>query len=201
MKAVRNFAIFVSTIFVLALFFKLNQTPPSAYEHHAEAKYNYYTVDGDTEQELRDSLNRNGIPAGPGRSYDGYTRWYIKWNWKTDTNQNGQCYISGVDTSLDITYTLPQWKYGRGDEASLVVKWEQYIEALTLHEEGHGEHGINCEREIKEALQNLPPEDSCNSLNQKANMAAREVLHKWQRADKDYDAETGHGVTQGAKFP
>ena len=50
------------------------------------------------------------------------------------------------------------------------------------------------------ALQQLPPSADCDTAAQVANARGNQELDLARVADKEYDAETDHGATQGATF-
>tara|TARA_B100001564_G_C20454037_1_gene584804 strand:- start:69 stop:641 length:573 start_codon:yes stop_codon:yes gene_type:complete len=155
----------------------------------------YYSVYGTSAQEIRQQLNRNSPTK-----WDGYTSWYIKWNWNYKQDTNG-CMLEDVNVSVDVNYTLPELETRNNLAPNLKQKWDDYYTALVQHEDGHRDFGLNAAKEIKAALTSLPAERSCNHLGNQANSTAQNVLRKYQSMEKRYDADTNHGMNDGAIFP
>ncbi len=151
----------------------------------------YYDISGSTESELRAQLDALG-PVG----YDGYkgdstTKWYIQWNWpgyRTNT-----CDLSAAAVSYDIQVIFPRWAPPENADPGLVAKWADYTRALAEHEKGHADFVVANYRSVTEAILAA----SC----QTAEHAAQTALAAIRQHDLDYDAETNHGATQGARFP
>jgi predicted secreted Zn-dependent protease len=155
------------------------------------AKVETYTVTGDDEDELRQQMNELGPIADDGIRYDAVTRWWVEWEWPTD--MFGGCDLENVDVRYSITVTMPYWNPPPETSASLVQKWNRYLEALSEHEKTHVENVTVYVPLVKEAVANA----TCDS----ANAAAYAVLDDLRDADRIYDEETRHGNTQGALFP
>jgi predicted secreted Zn-dependent protease len=71
-------------------------------------QYDYYDIAGQTAAELREEMNRNGVLWTNGNTYDAYTGWNVKWDYRyriTDTD----CSISSVTTTLNVEFRLPRW--------------------------------------------------------------------------------------------
>jgi len=71
--------------------------------------------------------------------------------------------------------------------------------ALRLHEDGHRDHGLQAAQTILEVLQSFHA--SCETFEADANQAALNIIQHYAQQDRDYDARTQHGRTQGAVFP
>ena len=91
----------------------------------------YYEIDGRTRDELREEMRTKG-PNG----YFGWTNWYIRWT-------------GGCDVSVEVTYTMPKLKSPDGISAKLKESFDTFYDALLMHEENHGSHGISAANEIK----------------------------------------------------
>ena len=100
--------------------------------------------------------------------YWAFTRTNVAWR--------GYC-----EVSVRIRYTMPVHTNPDRMSPELRAHWDRMITAMRRHEEMHGQHAINAAREIEQA--------GC-----KNGMA---ILGKWRRADRDLDARTRHGRTQG----
>ena len=122
-----------------------------------------FTVDATTIDGLLTQLHQKG-PKG----YWAYTDWYVKWT--------GSC-----ETSVAITYTLPKHKNVDKLDPTVRKKWLGMIDALTKHEQKHGQNAINAAQEIEKT--------KCANGNA--------VIKKWNKADIDLDKRTDHGKKEG----
>ncbi len=169
-------------------------------EPHVRIAVKHYAVRGLTAQEIRQDLNRRGIKSPEGRTYDAFTRWYIKWNYGF-RNEGNRCAVQNVRTSVDVTYTLPKWGDERKAPRELADRWQRYMKDLKTHEDGHRDIGIAAAADIEKAIGRLSPAADCREMEAKANAAARSVLDDYHSKESLYDLRTLHGKTQGATFP
>jgi len=169
-------------------------------EPHVRIATKHYTVHGRTAQEIRQDLNKRGVRSPEGRTYDAYTRWYVRWSYSF-RNEGNRCAVRGVRTSVDVTYTLPKWGDERKAPRELADKWQRYMKDLKTHEDGHRDIGIGAAAEIGKTIGRLSPAANCREMEAKANAAAHSVLDDYRGKERFYDLRTLHGRTQGATFP
>lgn len=165
-----------------------------------ETQVRWYDIEGDTETQLRSSLDTHGPQDESGDRNDAYTSWYVTWHYAFDESPEG-CGIGPVSTQVRVTVTLPRWKGFAEEHHPLNEHWRKYLEALRVHESGHREHGFQAAVEITDSLPTLPRLPTCDAAELAANEAARSILQRYKQRDVDYDEETRHGATQGALFP
>lgn len=146
----------------------------------------FYDVGGATADEIRAQLTA----CGPG-SYDAYTRWNVRWQWPG--YGTAECRLQEVEVSYDITVTFPRWTPPPQTAPELVLKWNAYLYALALHENGHVANVVSHYPAVVAAIKN----STCLA----AETAAQGVLQQLRDFDLHYDAGTDHGRTQGARFP
>jgi predicted secreted Zn-dependent protease len=159
----------------------------------------WYDVEGDTEAQLRASLDARG-PESDGRRHDAYTTWHVMWNFPFAESADG-CSTGPISTTVQVIITLPRWR-GYADESDpLVKRWRDYLDALKRHESGHRNTAFQAATDIAETLPSLPPRATCEAAEEAANAEAQGVLARYRTAEQSYDAETRHGATQGAIFP
>ncbi|HHF7347365.1 TPA: DUF922 domain-containing Zn-dependent protease [Legionella feeleii] len=163
---------------------------------------NYYQISGNTEQTLREQMGELG-PVIKGHHYDAQTIWYVTWNYNWHYNHPSQnpCYVKNVTVSANVTSILPAWSNQNSSTPYLQNKWNNYLNNLIKHEEGHGNNGKRAAMEIEQALLNTPAMPNCNVLKTELNMKANEIISKHNAWDTQYDMETNHGKNQGAIFP
>lgn len=188
----------INPFFVCCLLLLTVTAAPAAVqiEDHVE----HYSIDGATPADLRRELNAKGPMGSGGRRFDGYTRWYVSWQYRYNRTDGG-CAIGSVSTHVKVTMTLPRWSSpSRGDDATR-QQWARYLSALELHEQGHRRHGIDAGHEVDRAIAAMPPAAHCDALGAAANALGASILKKYNQRDLDYDRDTQHGATQGARFP
>jgi predicted secreted Zn-dependent protease len=149
---------------------------------------NLYTVEGSSAGEMRASLDLNG-PGG----YDGQTDWYIQWGYRS-------CSADGVDVSLDIVYTMPEWDEPASASPELADQWFSFVDLLWCHEFGHTANGLWAANEVLDTLVEALLQD-CNNGWSSAQGEVQDILSQANAMDIMYDDETNHGATQGVQFP
>lgn len=166
----------------------------------AVEKTNFYHVSGTTLDELRDQVfTRGPYDRGKGLRFAGWTEWRIKW-WFDQKDTPQGCAVDKAATEVHVSYTLPRWT--DEDRASPEVRqaWKRFIDALTLHEEGHGQLARELGDRLRFAMESLPPEPDCDQLDDRVNELANRMIME-DKEQEEYDRRTGHGQTQGAAFP
>jgi predicted secreted Zn-dependent protease len=163
--------------------------------------FDYYDVDGATAQEIRADLNRLGpIDGTEHRRFDAVTHWYVRWRYTYKNVDNG-CEIATVSTSADITYAFPRLQRGSSAPTALRRAFAGFLKNLLVHEKGHARVGIDIASRIEQGIRRLPPAPTCPVLEDAANDLGHALIKEANRRDIDYDAQTQHGKTQGARFP
>ncbi len=145
-----------------------------------------YDIGGSTESEIRTQLEAYG-PNG----YDAYTKWYVRWDWPG--RGTAECRLQEAAVSYEITVTFPRWIPTADASPELVAKWNGYLYALALHENEHVNNIVSHFPEVVAAIKG----GTCLS----AETAALAVLQQMRQFDNQYDSNTRHGRTQGARFP
>jgi predicted secreted Zn-dependent protease len=148
-----------------------------------------------------DSLNRQVRAASPirdgGQVYYGDTHWNAHWDFRWNSDASGRCRLTSVQVSLRTEILLPRL---RGADSRQAAAFERFVTALRRHEMGHYEHGRQAAAEIERELLALPPAASCAMLEAQANQGAQRSIARYAAMDAQYDRETGHGSTQGARL-
>jgi predicted secreted Zn-dependent protease len=160
----------------------------------------YYDVVGDSAKELRHQLDTNGPLGEDGKRVDGHTDWHVAWTYQY-APAAGSCKLTELEITLTATIILPRWTAGDETSSALVKRWQSYIAALRVHEDGHYSHGVRAAEEIKSLGQSFGISDDCSTMAKRFDDQAASILEKYSLADAAYDADTKHGRTQGATFP
>lgn len=162
--------------------------------------YDYYDIEGQTAAELREQMDRNGVLWTNGNTYDAYTGWNVKWRYRYRVT-NHECSIASVTATLNVEFRLPRWIDHAGGPPALRKKWDAYMQALRHHEDGHKNIGVKAAAEIERAIADLEPVGNCDDLAETANELGRRIISDYAAKEREYDARTNFGETQGAVFP
>lgn len=157
----------------------------------AAVRFVYYDVQGADFNALLGALNARG-------RHHGRADWKLGYRYQSRAGA-GSCAVSAFSTELELVMTLPRWTPPANAQPGLAARWDRYLAALRGHEEGHLEHGRDAERELKALAAGLSAPD-CNALDAALRQRFSKLIADYQARDRDYDARTGHGKTQGAWF-
>jgi predicted secreted Zn-dependent protease len=159
-----------------------------------ETGYSYYSVTANSGHELPASLNRATPIRYEGKPFHAYTDSRIRWRVWWQTN-NQVCSITRVKVFVDIAVTLP-----RLEDSPAVVRevWGRWYPDLVRHENGHRDNALAVARSLEGAIRALPASIDCRMLEQRANALGNRFIAELAAEDRDYDARTNYGETQGA---
>jgi len=160
----------------------------------------YYDVQGTSVKALRVNMTRSSPIKWEGKKYDAFTKWYVRWRFEWENNEE-ECSISSVTTTVEVVFTYPRWTDEGLADPTLQAKWERYMGALIKHEEGHRDIAVDAANEIEAELSAMDAYPSGPELERAANKLANQVLKKFQEREKEYDKSTDHGRKDGAVFP
>ena len=96
---------------------------------------------------------------------------------------------------------MPRLNPDSSAPAALARTFDEYAEKLLAHEDGHAQNGIETGKRIEAAILGMQPHPTCDELSRAANAEGDRLIKEANQADRDYDARTEHGRTQGARFP
>lgn len=155
------------------------------------ARMQYYDIAGSTEGELRAEMNAKGPVGYDGYKSDATTQWFIGWSWPG--YGTSLCTLTAPTVSYQITVIFPRWRAPASAPPPLISKWTSFEEALGEHEKGHVDYVVSHYSSVSIAIERA----TCAT----AEKAAQDALLPIRQHDIDYDVETNHGLTQGARFP
>jgi predicted secreted Zn-dependent protease len=158
----------------------------------------YYAVYGSTAAALRQSMRESG-PASGGRRWDGYTRWNVRWRFRY-APEAGTCRVTEVRVEYTSTIVMPRWRPPPNASPMLRRDWDDFVRALRTHEEGHRNIGADAARQVMRRVGSVTA-PSCELIGERANGVGRQTLEEYRVVQRQYDEETGHGRTQGARWP
>ncbi|MFZ6676033.1 DUF922 domain-containing Zn-dependent protease [Undibacterium sp. Xuan67W] len=157
-----------------------------------------YPATVDAQLPLNVTLNNASPIRENGNVFHGYTKWWVQWHFWWQKTANGECTMSRVKVDLSSTITLP--KLAGTPSRVQQSEFDQYAAALKTHELGHYNNGKQAANAVEQAILHLPSMPSCEQLESQANKTGLQILKEYNQKDRQYDAATSHGKTQGARL-
>lgn len=171
---------------------------PAEIRHTAERSY--YDVVGDSAETLRAQIEALRPRGEDGGRYDAYTRWKLEWRYLYREQRDG-CRRASFRTYLTTTIHLPRWQAPPGVAPDLVQRWEAYVAALDRHERHHEALAIEAAEAVEREVGTIEHAADCKTLEAEVNAAGEAVVEDYKARQRAYDIETGHGRTEGVRFP
>ena len=153
----------------------------------------HYTVQGTDYASLAQSLSANG-PKG----FHGLATWKINYEYTTKKLRDA-CLIDSVTIKVGGEILMPRWADEAAAPPDLQRRWSNYYAALKRHEDGHLQHGRELAMLVKERLMGLGAQ-ACERMPALTQGEFQRLYDNLKSRDREYDARTNHGVTQGAQF-
>jgi predicted secreted Zn-dependent protease len=158
--------------------------------------FQYYDIDGITSDELRAQMKHNGTTWNDGKVYAALTTWDIRYHYDIK-QQDGSYRLSDISTNVDIVFHMPNLVRSKAPQP-LTLSWDSYLGNLKTHEFGHRDIAVNTGRELYQELAALGSYSSKDELDAQAKALVKVRFHRLKEAQIEYDAETHHGIKQGA---
>ena len=162
--------------------------------------YDYYEVSGGSTTDLICDLKGKACRYPDGKKYDSVTKWRVGWNYGYNKS-GGMCSAEGFHLTVDIVVRIPAWLHRASATQPVIDKWETYIDQLKTHENEHLDKVVQAADDLTLAVSQMPPAATCADLNREIWQMSKSRLKRLEVEQNQYDAETGHGWTQGALFP
>ena len=143
------------------------------------------------EMALRGPRDNEGVHAGMTRSW---TNWHVQFGGGEGANP---CYMRSVQVTVHDTVTLPMWTPPLHADSGLVAEWGRFVTMLGRHEVGHRSIALDAAGEIATALASFPSRASCSDMLAAENAQGQAILATSQERQKQYDADTRHGMRRG----
>jgi predicted secreted Zn-dependent protease len=193
----------LSVVLLLGL---LSLSPARAQSHaktsvgvvRSHAEKVYYEVEGDTPHALAMQLDQRG-PRARGQRFFGMTEWEVNAEYRWRERPNG-CAIDELTVHVAVQTHLPRWRRPAHASSSLRGAWSRFLAALDGHEDGHRALAEEAAESIRRRLATLRTR-TCRRIEAQAHREMLALLDEYERRNLAYDAETGHGRTQGAVWP
>jgi len=158
----------------------------------------YYDIEGRSWSDLAAALRERG-PRAHGRQFFGLTEWEMSVEYRPIAGGAG-CAVDDLNIEVSVTTHLPRWSRAAAAPTTLRRAWGRFVAALGQHEQGHR---VLAERAAETASRRLRAASAptCDRLDAEARSEVATVMGEYERRQLAYDAETGHGRTQGAVWP
>ncbi|HYE96262.1 MAG TPA: DUF922 domain-containing protein [Rubricoccaceae bacterium] len=158
----------------------------------------FYPVQGRSEGDLLHSMLTRG-PVWGERRFFGLTTTAVRYTYRRVPSRGG-CTLSDVVVHLDVTVTLPRWTPPRGAPYALERDWAAFRTALERHEDGHRRLAVSFGEAIRSML-TLARTASCETMDAEVGRRVASLQSHFDRQQRDYDAATDHGASEGARWP
>ncbi|MCR6700196.1 MAG: DUF922 domain-containing Zn-dependent protease [Dokdonella sp.] len=135
-----------------------------------------------------------------GGRYDAYTRWKLEWRYLYREQRDG-CRRTSFRTHLTTTIHLPRWQALPDAAPDLRQRWEAYVAALDRHERHHEALAIEAADALERRVGAIDRAADCKTLEAEVNAAGEAVIEDYRARQRAYDVETGHGRSEGVRFP
>jgi predicted secreted Zn-dependent protease len=154
-----------------------------------------YEVHGGNTSQLVAQIQQCGPLLEGNTHYAASTSYVLNWNFDYVLSPTDPtiCSLNDIAVGVHTQQTLPSFE---SDDAALNTAWNRFISNLAGHENGHTALAATYGQTILDALSALPPE-SCTTIGLTATRIARDQVNELITANDLYDAQTGHGATQG----
>ncbi len=161
-----------------------------------------YTVAGTTITDLRRALDAKALtdPHEPTGRYYAMTEWLVSSDWRWSSTTRG-CEMEGAGVTVVLTMTLPALTTRQGVATDVLTRWDNFLANTVAHEKGHVIRTLDGARDYQRTIGTLPAQPSCQSMRPTLDALFKQHLGLIDRANVQYDAETNHGMTEGAVFP
>ena len=158
----------------------------------------YYAVSGSTRDEIEASMTA----AKRGTFLEGHSGATTA---ETHINFSRRqlaktCEATMTQFNLTLTYTYPKWTASPASAPELVEKWNAFIAALIVHEQGHAQIEVKRAAVVMQELQNLPAYATCEAFDAAWQAKASALDEETTQIERQYDRDTQGGKTQGVIF-
>jgi predicted secreted Zn-dependent protease len=132
--------------------------------------------------------------------YAGYANWNTQYTIEVHESFLGKCTAKKISVNFQSKITLPEWRSSGAFDANVLPRWNQFIAALKVHEQGHVEIALSEAKILVAELEALSPlrADNCYQLDDVIRQKFDAAVKSGAEASERYDVLTKHGQLQGA---
>ena len=94
--------------------------------------------------------------------------------------------MKNVEVFLHMIITLPRWQQPDGVDSLLIQYWQTYVDAISLHEEGHRTIAIEGAKSLTRALWRIKAFD-CNEIHNRVRDQYEVIRDDWRAKQNTYD--------------
>lgn len=156
--------------------------------------YSYYSVEGNTAEQLEESLRLKGPRDDFGAVRFAYTHWTVEWDWKL--TDRGHVDPHSVELKCLATVMLPMIKERDVVAADLLAAWDGFVKRTERHELNHVKHVEELAPQIVKRLHRAAPRGEGISVKVAESIVA-DGIARIRAKDREYDRATSHGKTEG----
>lgn len=161
---------------------------PAAFAASVNRTVTYFSVAGDTLEEIEADLSRLGPQIdGAGPRHPGATRMAFNTRITYGTTSDGRCGVVAARVDLDANMILPRWRTSRSGEPGLRVIWDTLAADIRRHEESHIVIARNHAREMEDAFKGVRGVSDCEAAAARVAELNAEILERHDRAQADFD--------------
>lgn len=158
-----------------------------------DATETFYPIDA---AKLRDVLAKFKFKDKKGNPLAAETTWEVK-NTYPIARKAGRWEADPITWEYSNKVELPEWTgFANASEAEK-KEWARFIKATRDHEQGHVDR-VKKQMEALPEAQKKASAATKSALQQQLTKKTGEVGSKLKQISDKYDADTGHGATQGA---
>jgi predicted secreted Zn-dependent protease len=158
----------------------------------------YYDVHGRTAAQLVAQLRQLGPRMGAGNFW-AETLSPMRWTYRRRNDGGERCSLADVHILVATNIIMPRWVPPVDTEPGVYAAWNQSMAALESHEIGHKDISARAAREVLSRLNAISTD--CGDIPTVVKRTTDAIMTKLSADQARYDAETRHGLTQGAVFP
>ena len=157
----------------------------------------YYTVYGNSLNEIGRQINQCSPVRENNDTYSASTATSFSWAVQYSRDAGDICTVTQASVGLGVLLTYPVWQSAAATPSTTKAAWQNFITHLQEHENGHVDRAKKTAEAMLAHLQNFAP-TSCSSLDAALRSQVQADIANLNQANEVYDAQTNHGVTQGA---
>jgi predicted secreted Zn-dependent protease len=154
----------------------------------------FYTIRGNTIQQLKQQLKVKGLPDNYGIKRSANVLWRIMWRWKLIEKNIPDLNKAKIEFNCSII--LPCYRIGN---RSLKKSWRKYFSDLVKHEKNHLSNAYNAHLMIKNQINKFKLTKEKLTSNE-INYKLHKIIILFNNKDIDYDKQTKHGKTEGIEL-
>lgn len=157
----------------------------------------YYEINSPTLEQIPHLMRRVGPIDVDGIRRDALLSWNIRWG-RTHTSRYATT-VTMVGVQRSVVLTLPRWCPEQAPTAEDKLEWSRYLLRVLEHEAGHAGIFFRYSSQFESVFRKFSEECPTCSPREENERGFR-LLHRLNAEQRQYDDDTLHGATQGARL-